>query len=240
MIRPYLRDKINDHKAPMILRVHSDNEVIDYETQFGERKIQLAMQINFVSSKDSEETHSMSTKSDNIEIMMGNKTDDIIEELCESLLQICQNELEESVKGSDFVRDSVDLLYYHLHKTNLKIMHKVSWMVKKRRATINPKNDHDNCFQYAITAALNHWKIENNAQRVSNIKPFINQYNWKGIDFSSHSKDWKKFEQNNKTIALNILYVPCNTKQIRLAYKSKYNCMRDNQLILLMITDGEK
>ena len=82
MIRPYLRDNINDHKAPMILRVHSDNEVIDYETQFGERKIQLAMQINFVSSKDSEETHSMSTKSDNIEIMMGNKTDDIIEELC--------------------------------------------------------------------------------------------------------------------------------------------------------------
>ena len=110
----------------MILRVHSDNEVIDYETQFGERKIQLAMQINFVSSKDSEETHGMSTKSDNIEIMMGNKTDDIIEELCESLLQRCQNELEESVKGSDFVRDSVDLLYYHLHKTNLKIMHKVS------------------------------------------------------------------------------------------------------------------
>ena len=115
----------------------------------------------------------------------------------------------------------------------------LEWL-KNKRATINPKNDDDNCFQYAITVVLNRRKIENNAQRISNIKPFINQYNWKGIDFSSHSKDWKKFEQNNKTIALNILYVPCNTKQIRLAYKSKYNCMRGNQLILLMITDGEK
>ena len=52
--------------------------------------------------------------------------------------------------------------------------------------------------------------------------------------------DWKKFEQNNKTIALNILFVPHNTKTIRLAYKSKYNRKRENQVILLMITDSEK
>ena len=52
--------------------------------------------------------------------------------------------------------------------------------------------------------------------------------------------DWKKFEQNSKTIALNILFVPHNTKTIRLAYKSKYNRKRENQVILLMITDSEK
>ena len=62
----------------------------------------------------------------------------------------------------------------------------------------------------------------------------------KKIDFPSYSKDWKKFEQNNKTIALNILYVPYNTEDIRVACKSKYNFKRDNQVILLMITDGEK
>ena len=48
-------------------------------------------------------------------------------------------------------------------------------------------------------------------------KLFIGQYKWKGIDFSSYSKDWKKFEQNNKTIALNVLFVPYNTKGIRRA-----------------------
>ena len=58
--------------------------------------------------------------------------------------------------------------------------------------------------------------------------------------FPSQSKDWKNFESNNKSIALNILCVTHNTEKIRHAYKSKYNSNRENQLILLMITDGEK
>ena len=59
-------------------------------------------------------------------------------------------------------------------------------------------------------------------------------------DFPPHGKDWKKFESNNKPIALNILYVPHNTEKIRHAYKSKYNLTRETQVILLTITDGEK
>ena len=65
--------------------------------------------------------------------------------------------------------------------------------------------------------------------------PYIDQYNWKDIDFPSHSKNWKTFESNNKSIALNILYAPCNTKEIRHAYKSKYNSTRENQVILLLV-----
>ena len=76
---------------------------------------------------------------------------------------------------------------------------------------------------------------------MSKIRPFINQYNWKGVQFPSHQEEWKKFEQNNKTIALNILFVPHNTKTIRLEYKSNYNSQqRESQVVLLMITDGEK
>ena len=111
--------------------------------------------------------------------------------------------------------------------------------LENKKATINPKNDDNNCLQYAITVALDYGKIENHPERISNIAPFIDKCNWKDIDFLSHQKDWKKFEQNNKTIALNILFVPCNTKQIRLAYKSKYNRKRDNQVILLMITNDK-
>ena len=69
---------------------------------------------------------------------------------------------------------------------------------------------------------------------------YISQHNWKDIDFPLHQKDWKKIEQNNKTIALNILFVPYNTKRIRLAYKSEYKHKHKNQVILLMITDGNK
>ena len=169
---------INDHKAPIKLKVHSRDKLSDYETQFGGKwKIQLTMQINFVSSKDSEETRTMSTKSN--EIMMGNETSDILEELRESLLQRYQNGLEEKMKGSDFVRDNVDLLYHHLHKTRLKrggsYIKSPEWF-RNKRATINLKNNDDNCFQYAITVALDYDKIENHPERISNIEPFINQY----------------------------------------------------------------
>ena len=81
--------------------------------------------------------------------------------------------------------------------------------------------------------------IQKEYQRLNlfTIKP---KYNWKEIDFPSHNKDWKKIESNNKSVALNTLYVPHNTEKIRHTYKSKYNLKRENQVILLMITDGEK
>ena len=111
------------------------------------------------------------------------------------------------------------------------------WL-KNKKATINPKNNDDKCFPHAIIAALSHKQIKSHPERISNLKPFIDQCNWKRIDFPS--KDWKKFELNNKSVALNISFVPYNTKQIRLAYKSKYNLKCKNQVISLMITDGNK
>ena len=65
-------------------------------------------------------------------------------------------------------------------------------------------------------------------------------YNWEGIEFPAEIKDWKRFEKNNKTIALNILYVPHDEETINFTYKSKYNRKRKNQVALLVITDGEK
>ena len=63
------------------------------------------------------------------------------------------------------------------------------------------------------------------------MKSFIEQYNWKEIDFPLHKKDWKKFEENNKSIAFNILYLPRNTEEIRHAYKSKYDEKRENNVM---------
>ena len=66
-----------------------------------------------------------------------------------------------------------------------------------------------------MTVALIHQNIENHPERISNIKPFIDNYNWNGIDFPAEIKDWKKFERNNKKIAQSILYMPPNTKTYR-------------------------
>ena len=112
------------------------------------------MQINFTSSKDSEETCTIYTKTHNKEIMMGNETDEITEKLFESLLQNFQNNLEEPMKGSEFVPDSIDLLYYYLQKIGLKrggsYIDSPEWF-KNKKATINPKNNDNNCFQYVLT-----------------------------------------------------------------------------------------
>ena len=134
-------------------------------------------------------------------------------------------------------------MYYNVNKISLSrggsYIDSLKWL-KKEKATRNPKTNDDKCFQYALTVALNYQNIKNNPKRISNIKPFIDQYHWKEMDFPSHSKDWKTFESNNKSIVLNIFYVPHNTEEIRHGYKSEYNSNRQNQVIFLMITDGEK
>ena len=60
--------------------------------------------------------------------------------------------------------------------------------------------------QYAATLASNYGKVKQNPERVSNIKPFVNKYNWKGTKYSSNIDDWKTFQKNNPTIAINVLY----------------------------------
>ena len=213
----------------------------DYKSK-GEWKIQITMGIIFVSFIDKNETQTMHTKSDNIEIIIGTDTSDTINNFTDSFMKRYQERIETKMKRSSYIFERTDLLEYHLHKISLNrggsYIISPKWLANKG-VTINPKNTKDNnCFQYTITVALNHQNIDHNPERISKVKPFINNYNWKNIEFPSRSKDWRKFEQNNKTIALNILYVPYNTKQIKQAYILKHNNEHDTQVNLLMITDG--
>ena len=117
----------------------------DSKTQ-GEWEIHLTMTINFFSSKDSEETCTMYSKSDNIKIMVGNETDKIIEDLFDSFLQRYESNLEESMRGSEFVFDCVDSLYYKLHKISpnrRRTYIDSPKRLKYTKAAINSKNDDD-------------------------------------------------------------------------------------------------
>ena len=135
----------------------------------------------------------------------------------------------------------VFFLYYDFNKISINrggsYIDSSKWL-KDKKSTINPINNDYKCFPFAVTLALNLDKIRKNPQRISKIKPFIDQYNWKDIDFPATSKDWKILESNNE-IALNILYVPHNAKKIQVAYKSKHNLTCDKQVILLMVSNGE-
>ena len=92
IIRPYLRDIIDNNKA------------------LGEWKIQLVMRIVFVSSLDAAEIYIMHTKSDNIELMTGTETDDVINELVKSFFRRYQERLETKIKGSGHIFKRADLL----------------------------------------------------------------------------------------------------------------------------------
>ena len=76
----------------------------------GEWKIPLSMHIYFISSKDTRETRIIYAWSDNAEVMMGNKTNDIINELFKSFLDNYQKEEQIMRGGSDFIFESVELL----------------------------------------------------------------------------------------------------------------------------------
>ena len=156
--------------------------------------------------------------------MSGTETSEAIKKLYNSFLRRYQEGLETKMKGSGDIFERVDLLEYHFHKISLNrggwYINSPYWLENKG-ATINPKNTKDKeCFKYATIAALYHQEFGRDPQRIPKLKPFIGNYNWKDIEFPSHYKDWEKFEQNDKAIALNILFIPYNTKQIKPAYIS--------------------
>ena len=123
MIKPYLRDMIDDYKPKK------------------EWKIKLTMEINFISSKDSEETRTMYTKSHNIEMI----------QLMKQMILLKTFGRKNERKLDSF--DSTDLLYYHLQKIDLKrdgpYIDSPEWL-KNEKATINSKNNDDSCFPLQI------------------------------------------------------------------------------------------
>ena len=111
---------------------------------------------------------------------------------------------------------------------NLLELRSSGWLQGKKDAINNNDNNNNNKnnnnnLQNALNDALNYQAIKNNPQRISKLKNYIKMYNWEAINFPSRSKEWQTFEENNDTIALNILYVEKFTNKISVTYKSKYN-----------------
>ena len=95
--------------------------------------------------------------------------------------------------------------YYFAVKSKLEL-----YLSEQLRSKKESMTNEDNCFKNALNDALDYWSIKKDLQQIPKLKPYINQCNWKGIKFASDKEDWKKFEENNKEIALNILFVPHN------------------------------
>ena len=190
LIKPYLEDLINEKKNK------------------GEWKL-----------TNSDETRLMHTRSDPEEFMSGNETKEIIESLYKSLLQKYNDNLQEKMKGSDFVFNGIYYFYYDFNRVSISkggsYIESPKWL-KDKKSTVNMKNNDYKCFQYAATLALSFDKVTSHPERISKKpKSFINKYNWNDINFPTTRKDWNRFEVNNKNVVLNILYVPFNTQKLK-------------------------
>ena len=92
---------------------------------------------------------------------------------------------------------------------------------KQKSRAVYPINRKDYiCFQYAVTVLLNYEEIKKDPQKRTKIKLFINKYNWEGINYPSENDDWKKFEKNNVTIALNVSYAKKEKNMSRFCFKT--------------------
>ena len=206
MIKPYLKDLINDHIPVMELGNEEDNS----DTVRGEWKVQLVMQNNCISTKDFEETRTIYSASKPVEVFMGTDTDCAIDRHFDTTLQRFQQVIETSNdRESRFTHESVVLLYYYFQKIDIRraesYIKSPDWVVSKK-ATINPKNEKENkCFQWSIISGLNYNKIkEKDLKKILKFKRV-------DTDFSSYQRDWEEFEQNNTSIALNVLFVSYNS-----------------------------
>ena len=133
----------------------------------------MIAEIKFISLKPGyDETRIMHTRSDNIEIKIGDDNDDIIEELFRSFLQKYEESLQNKMRGSDFEFDGVNFLYYDFNKISLNrggsYIDSPKWL-KDKKSTINPKNNDHKCFQYAVTLALNLDKINKHPQKICKV-----------------------------------------------------------------------
>ena len=240
MIRPYLRDLINEHK-PIDESNHESNDESkddDDDTDRAEWKIHLTIQNSCISTKSFEETRTIYTKSKPVETFMGSDTEDVIDTLFNTLIQRFQHAQEASNdKGSQFIPENVELLYYHFQRIDIRraesYIMSPNWIADKKAKT-NPINEKDNkYFQWSIISGLNYNKIKTtHLKKIENLKRA-------DTDFSLYYEDWENFKQNNTSIALNVLFVSYNSEEIKLPYKSNYNKLK-NQVIFLMINDEAK
>ena len=152
LIKPYLYDLINVYKAK------------------GEWKLQLSVEIYFVSQKPgSDENRVMYTRTTPEEFMIGSETEEVAEKHFMSIIQKYQDNLQNKMKGSGFIFNGINYLYYDLNRITISkcgsYIESPKWL-KDKKCVVNQKNNDNKCFQYAATLALNFSNIDRNPQRI--------------------------------------------------------------------------
>ena len=95
---------------------------------------------------------------------------------------------------SGFTLDKIMNLFINFHRlvlTSGSSYTELPRWIKSKKAVINPKNKDEWCFRWAVIGALHHEDIKDHPERISLLRPYEKQYNWKGLEFLVSIKNSK-------------------------------------------------
>ena len=180
-----------------------------------------------------------------VEIFQGSNIDEILGKMFAYIKTQIENP---ALPKSAFTLDSImhlDISFYELQLTRGSTYINLPPWIANKKAVINPQNHKDDeCFKWGVIASLHHEEIDFHPERISKLKPYSDLYNWKGMQFPVTINQIEKFEKNNPSIAVNVLYFysPKEGKskfKIAILRRSDGNASRSKVANLLLITDGE-
>ena len=165
----------------------------------------------------------------------GSDLDQIVDEMIAHMKTQIENP---ALLNSRFRFDEVLFLDINFHQLNLtrgsSYLPLPDWLARKK-AIINPQNDDEECFKWAVIAASKWMDIKFNLEGMSNLRKFTNNYDWSGLKFPVSTKDISVFEIKNN-ISVNVLAV--EGKDIYICRKTDYRC--DREVNLTLISEGDK
>ena len=171
------------------------------------------------------------------EIFEGSNIDEILSVMFAYIKTQVENP---ALPKSGFTLDHIMHLDIDFHKLILtrggSYIKLPEWIAKKK-AIINPKNTDEECFKWAVIAALHHEEIGLNPERISKLEAYVDRYNWEGMKFPVALNKIGKFEKKNPDIAINVLSTDKNS--IYIARRSKFNRLRSKQVNLLMVKESK-
>ena len=212
----------------------------DQVTAMGSIKIQLILAVEFIHRSDGDILTKF-PKSNPITVLHGSNIREIINEAYNTLKQSFEK-ISNALNDSDYLFHGIVSLVVDIHEVELirggSYIKLPEW-IENKHAVLNPKNDDDECFKWAVIAALHHEEIDHHPERINKLKPFVSRYNWDGIKFPATTNQISKFEKQNPDIAVNVLFLHLG-KDIRQYYISEFNGKRDKVVDLLLIEEWGK
>ena len=188
--------------------------------ELGSAKVQLQMWIKWVKQEkiaiqlDDEEMEELGIKNDKnhpefydvyVDKPFNSKMTEVfqdsnIEKILGSMLAYVKTQIKNPVlPDSEFKIDSImhlDIDFHQLQLTRGSSYIDLPAWIKMKKAIINPKNKEDEeCFNWAVIVSLHHEEIGRDPQRISNLEPYANRYNWNGLKFPVSVDQINKFEK---------------------------------------------